>query len=76
MVLNLCARSFEAEEEDEEEDEVIIHLTSKNPQVIGRFDKFDMKKGEYVKIHLGKSMSMIDHLNIKSTILHRDSEKA
>ena len=29
-----------------------------------------------MKVHLGKSMSMIDHLNIKSTILHRDSEKA
>lgn len=35
-----------------------------------------MKKGEYVAVKLGKSMSMIDHLDIKSTILHRDSEKA
>ena len=38
--------------------------------------KFDMKRGEYVTVQLGKSMSMIDHLDIKSTTLHRDSEKA
>ena len=29
-----------------------------------------------MKVRLGKSMSMIDHLDIKSIILHRDSEKA
>ena len=37
-------RSFDTESDEEEEEEVIIRLTSKNPQAINSFVKFDMTK--------------------------------
>ena len=56
------------------EEDVIISLTSKNPQASKNLIRFDGIAREFVSIKLVESM--IDHLNIESTILHRRSEEA
>ena len=56
------------------EEDVIITLTAKNPQALKDVIRFNGITKKFVTIKLVESM--IDHLNIESTILHRNSEEA
>ena len=58
----------------EVDEDVIITLTARNPQAPKNLIKFHGIKKEFVTIKLVESM--IDHLNIESTILHRNTEEA
>ena len=56
------------------EEDVIITLTAKNPQASKNLIRFHGIRKEFVTIKLVESM--IDHLVIESTILHRNSAEA
>ena len=58
----------------EQDDEVIITLASKHPQAPKNRINFQHTTGKYVEIRLVEKM--IDHLNIESTILHKESMEA
>ena len=60
--------------EDDEEDEVVISLKAKDPQAARNVVRFDYTTGEYIPVKLRETM--IDHLDIQSTILHIDSDEA
>ena len=55
----------------DQDDDVVITLVAKNPQAPKNKLKFDHNKGEYAEIKLVERM--IDHLNIDSTCIHKDS---
>lgn len=57
--------------EQEGDEEVVLKLSSRNPQVPVNVVRFDHSTGEYVQITLGESM--IDHFEIQSTVVHKDS---
>ena len=60
--------------DDEDEPEVVIHLTATNPQAIRKYVKFDITRREYFQVNVGlQAAGFIDHLDIKSTIVHKDS---
>ena len=61
-------RFFLKQELDED---VIITLVAKNPKAPQNKIRFDHTKGEYVEIKLVERM--IDHLEIESTCIHKDS---
>ena len=63
--------SFSAQEDDED---VVISLCSKDPQACKGVVRFDYTKGEYVPVKLTEWM--IDHLEVESAVLHKDSEEA
>ena len=62
------------EKQKELDEDIIITLISKDPQAPKNLVRFDGNKKEFVKIRL--VACMIDHLDIESTILHKDSEEA
>ena len=62
---------FSAQEDDED---VVISLCSKDPQACKGVVRFDYTKGEYVPVKLTEWM--IDHLEVESAVLHKDSEEA
>jgi dynein intermediate chain 1 len=62
------------EKQKEQDEDIIITLIAKNPQVPKNLVRFDGNKKEFVSIHLVECM--IDHLDIESTVLHKDSEEA
>ena len=55
------------------DEDVVITLTAKNPQAPQNIIRFDHTTGEFVTIKLAESM--IDHLEIESTSILRDSEE-
>ena len=60
--------------DDDDEPEVVIHLTASNPQAIKKYVKFDITRREYFQVNVGlQAAGFIDHLDIKSTIVHKDS---
>ena len=60
--------------DDEDEPEVVIHLTATNPQAIRKYVKFDITRREYFLVNVGlQAAGFIDHLDIKSTIVHQES---
>ena len=58
----------------EQDEDVVITLVAKNPQAAKNKVRFQQNTGKYVEIKLIERM--IDHLNIESTILHKESEEA
>ena len=52
----------------------MISLCSKDPQACKGVVRFDYTKGEYVPVKLTEWM--IDHLEVESTVLHKESEEA
>ena len=52
---------------------MVITLTAKNPQAPQNIIRFDHTVGEYVTVKLAESM--IDHLEIESTSIHKDSDE-
>ena len=50
---------------------MVITLTAKNPQAPQNVVRFDHTVGEYVHVKLVESM--IDHLEIESACLHKES---
>merc|ERR1712223_857453 len=59
--------------DDDLDEDVVITLTAKNPQAPQNIIRFDHTTGEFVTIKLAESM--IDHLEIESTSILRDSEE-
>ena len=55
------------------DEDVVITLTAKNPQAPQNIIRFDHTVGEYVTVKLAESM--IDHLEIESTSIHKDSDE-
>ena len=55
------------------DEDVVITLTAKNPQAPQNIIRFDHTIGEYVTVKLAESM--IDHLEIESTSIHKDSDE-
>ena len=60
--------------DDEDDEDVVISLCSKDPQACKGLVRFDYTKGEYVPVKLTEWM--IDHLEVESTVLHKESEEA
>ena len=56
------------------DEDVVITLTSKNPQAPHSIVRFDYTAGEYVGVR--RVETMIEHLEIESTCLHKDSHEA
>lgn len=56
------------------DEDVVITLTARNPQAPQNAVRFDHTFGEFVGVKLIETM--IDHLEIESTCLHKDSEDA
>jgi hypothetical protein len=56
------------------DEDVVITLTAKNPQAAHSIVRFDYTSGEYVGVR--RIETMIDHLEIESTSLHKDSHEA
>ena len=56
------------------DEDVVITLTARNPQAPQNIVRFDYTNGEYVNIKMTETM--IDHLEIESTCLHKDSSEA
>ena len=56
------------------DEDVVITLTAKNPQAPHAIVRFDYTNGEFVPTR--KIETMIDHLEIESTCLHKDSHEA
>ncbi len=56
------------------DEDVVITLTAKNPQAPRNTVRFDYTTGEYVSVKLNETM--IDHLEIESTCLHKESQEA
>ena len=52
---------------------MVITLTAKNSQAPQNIIRFDHTTGEFATVKLAESM--IDHLEIESTSIHRDSEE-
>ena len=52
----------------------MITLTAKNPQAPHGIVRFDYTNGEFVPVR--RIETMIDHLEIESTCLHKDSHEA
>ena len=67
----MCERVLFYQDLDED---VVITLTGKNPQANIGIIRFDYPSGEYVGVKFIESM--IDHLEIESTSLHKDSQEA
>ena len=61
-------------EEEDEDDEMVISLTSKDPNTSSSQVRWDHTAGEFLGIQLCESL--IDHLDIESIILHKDTEEA
>ena len=61
-------------DEDDEDDDVVISLTSKDPNISTTQVRWDHTMSEFVGVHLTETL--IDHLEIESTILHVNSEEA
>ena len=61
-------------EEEDEDDEMVISLTSRDPNTSGSQVRWDHTAGEFLGVQL--SESLIEHLDIESIILHRDTEEA
>ena len=59
--------------DDEDDEDVVISLCSKDPQACKGLVRFDYTKGEYVPVKLTEWM--IDHLEVESTVLHKESEE-
>jgi hypothetical protein len=55
------------------DEDVVITLTAKNPQAPQNIVRFDHTTGEFVTIKLAEAM--IDHLEIESTSVHKESEE-
>ena len=55
------------------DEDVVITLVAKNPQAPKNKVRFDYTKGHFVEIKLVESM--IDHLNIESRCIHKNSEE-
>ena len=55
------------------DEDVVITLTAKNSQAPQNIIRFDHTTGEFATVKLAESM--IDHLEIESTSIHRDSEE-
>ena len=53
---------------------MVITLTAKNPQAPHSIVRFDYTNGEYVSVR--RVETMIEHLEIESTSLHKDSHEA
>ena len=53
---------------------MVITLTAKNPQAPKNVVRFDYTQGEYLEIKLTETM--IDHLELESLCLHKDSQEA
>ena len=53
---------------------MVISLTSKDPQACKGVVRFDYTKGEYVPVKLTEWM--IDHLEVESAVIHKESEEA
>ena len=58
----------------EDDEDVVISLCSKDPQACKGVVRFDYTKGEYVPVKLTEWM--IDHLEVESAVLHKESEEA
>ena len=56
------------------DEDVVITLVAKNPQAPKTKIRFDHTAGEFISIKVVESM--IDHLEIESTCLHKDSDEA
>ena len=52
---------------------MVITLTAKNSQAPQNIIRFDHTVGEFVTVKLAEAM--IDHLEIESTSIHKDSEE-
>ena len=61
-------------EEEDEDDEMVISLTSRDPNTSSSQVRWDHTAGEFLGVQLCESL--IDHLDIESIILHRDTEEA
>ena len=70
----LCDIPFIYFKKDLEGEEVMIQLTAVDPQAPKNKVIFDHVTGSFITIKLVDQM--IDHLDIESTILHKDSEEA
>ena len=55
------------------DEDVVITLVAKNPQAPHNKIRFDHTTGTYISQKLVESM--IDHLEIESTCIHKDSEE-
>ena len=62
------------EDEEDEDDEIVIPLTSRDPNMSLSQVRWDHTMGEFLGFNF--SEMMIDHLNIESSILHVDSAEA
>lgn len=62
------------EDEEDEDDEIVIPLTSRDPNMSLTQVRWDHTMGEFLGFNF--SEMMIDHLNIESSILHVDSAEA
>merc|ERR1712106_451583 len=60
--------------DDDDDEDVVISLCSKDPQACKGVVRFDYTNGEFVPVRLTEWM--IDHLEIESTVLHKESEEA
>ena len=70
----LCSSFRSTDYDDEDEPEVVIHLTAKNPQAVRKYVQYDTVRREFFIITAGlQAGGFIDHLNIKSTIVLKDS---
>ena len=58
----------------ENEEEVVICLTAKNPQAPQNKIRYSHMRKDFVSIKLIERM--IDHLEIESSCLHKDSDEA
>ena len=56
------------------DEDVVITLTAKNSQAPQNIIRFDHTVGEFVTVKLAETM--IDHLEIESTSIHKDSDEA
>ena len=66
--MNILILVFFIKEQDED---VVITLAAKNPQAPRNKIRYDHNVGGYVEIKLVERM--IDHLDIASTCIHKDS---
>merc|ERR550519_2698019 len=57
--------------DDDDDEDVVISLCSKDPQACKGVVRFDYTNGEFVPVKLTEWM--IDHLEIESTVLHKES---
>ena len=62
------------DDEEDEDDDIVISLTSKDPNISTSLVRWDHMMGEFMGVHL--SETLIDHLDIESCILHINSEEA